>query len=388
MNYVTGINSLSLGAHSISNLTPLAGLMNLTSLVLNSNSISDLTPLEDLTNLTSLTLSNNSISNLTPLSSLTNLTTLTIISNSIEDLTPLASLTNLTVLEISRNSIKDLTPLASLTNLTRLSCSSNSVSDLAPLANLVKLQILEMLANPGLVNADYSHISWLPELTIYSGITKPLAVRIDVPDGTQNAPFDAPFEVTITFSSADVSDFTADDITLAGNATATVTDLAVDSALVEGVWAVYTATITPTTDGDITIQVPAGVVQDNDGRNNIASSEYPVSVDVAPQVTEIRWPADFGDELEYHTSPTDIIPDVFPDVLVDIIFSEDVTIFEPDDIELLGTATTAEIKSVNQGDSDAEYTLNNQHHAYNGWYGGWHTRNRYTCGYCARCQRW
>ena len=359
LNYVTGINSLSLGAHSISNLTPLAGLMNLTSLALNSNSISDLTPLEDLTNLTSLTLSNNSISNLTPLSSLTNLTTLTIISNSIEDLTPLVSLTNLTILEISRNSIKDLTPLASLTNLTRLSCSSNSVSDLTPLANLVKLQILEMLANPGLVNADYSHISWLPELTIYSGITKPLAVRIDVPDGTQNAPF----EVTITFSSADVSDFTEDDITLAGNATATVTDLAVDSPLVEGVWAVYTATITPTTDGDITIQVPAGVAQDNDGRNNNdgrtneASSEDTVSVDVAPQVTEIRWPADFGDELEYHTSPTDIIPDVFPDVLVDIIFSEDVTIFEPDDIELLGTATTAEIKSVNQGDSDAEYTL-------------------------------
>ena len=93
---------------------------------------------------------------------------------------------------------------------------------------------------------------------------------------TRNGPFD----VTITFS-ADVSDFTEDDITLTGSATATVTDLIVDSVLVEGVWEVYTATITPTTDGDITIQVLENVAQDdNNGENNIASSEYTVSVDV------------------------------------------------------------------------------------------------------------
>ena len=72
-----------------------------------------------------------------------------------------------------------------------------------------------------------------------------LLSELDVPDGTRNGPFD----VTITFS-ADVSDFTEDDITLTGSATATVTDLIVDSVLVEGVWEVYTATITPTTDGD------------------------------------------------------------------------------------------------------------------------------------------
>ncbi|WOO91909.1 leucine-rich repeat domain-containing protein (plasmid) [Mollicutes bacterium LVI A0078] len=64
-----------MGNNSISDITPLSGLTNLTYLYLYT-SISDITPLSGLTNLTDLYLGNNSISDITPLSGLTNLTDL------------------------------------------------------------------------------------------------------------------------------------------------------------------------------------------------------------------------------------------------------------------------------------------------------------------------
>ena len=122
---------------------------------------------------------------------------------------------------------------------------------------------------------------------------------------------------------------------------------------------IYTATITPTVDGVFPVFrfAPVQVLAVNtDGLKVLDSVTSPraVTVDLTPlKVTEIRWPAafvDLGDGLEYHTPPRDI-----SDVLVDIIFSEDVTDFESDDIRLLGTATTAAIESVTG--SGSEYTL-------------------------------
>ena len=61
---------------------------------------------------------------LTPLAGLTNLTELFLQGNSIEDLTPVAGLTNLTWLRLGGIGVSDLTPLAGLTNLTRLGVGS------------------------------------------------------------------------------------------------------------------------------------------------------------------------------------------------------------------------------------------------------------------------
>ena len=88
-----------------------------TELYLGFNNITDLTPLAGLTNLTGLDLWENNISDLTPLAGLSSLTRLDLDDNNITDLTPLAGLTNLTLLYLDDNNITDLTPLAGLTNL-------------------------------------------------------------------------------------------------------------------------------------------------------------------------------------------------------------------------------------------------------------------------------
>ena len=156
------LTRLSLSDNSIADLTPLAGLPNLTTLWLGENSISDLTPLADLTNLTTLWLSENSISDLTPLAGLTNLTWLSLGENSISDLTPLADLTSLTWLSLYNNSVSDLTPLAELINLTGLSLYNNSVSDLTPLASLTSLTWLRLDGNS---ISDLTSLASLTNLT-------------------------------------------------------------------------------------------------------------------------------------------------------------------------------------------------------------------------------
>ena len=89
-------------------------------------------------------------------------------------------------------------------------------------------------------------------------------VSINVPSSVQNGAF----SVTITFSES-VTGFSAGDITLTG-VTAT--------AMLTGSGTTYTATITPTTQGNLTIQVPDGVAQDEAGNRNIASEAYTVPV--------------------------------------------------------------------------------------------------------------
>ena len=288
------------------------------------------------------------IADLTGLEYATRLTRVILDGHSISNLEPLTSWTAITALSLTGNSIVDLEPLRNLTTLTTLHLSNNQIADVSPLAGLTNLVDLALAGNDGIV--DTSPLAWLP-LTTSVDVNIPPAVRInDVPTSEQSGAFN----VTIEFSEV-VTGFQQVDIALTGSANATVTSFS-------GSNKEYTATITPTTDGDITIQVPAGVAQDNNGENNIASSEYSeytVSVDVpdvSPQVTKIRWPDFFvrlANRLEYHMLPTAV-----SDVSVNITFSEDVTDFEPDDIELLGTAGTATTTTIESlTGSDSEYIL-------------------------------
>ena len=121
-------------SNSVSNLSPLAGLVNLRALSLYSNSVSNLSPLSGLTNLEVLILADNAISNITPLSGLTKLNTLGLWYNSISDIAPLSGLIDLTVLNLYNNSVSDISPLSDLTNLEVLVLWENSVSDILPLA--------------------------------------------------------------------------------------------------------------------------------------------------------------------------------------------------------------------------------------------------------------
>ena len=143
----TGLLALQLGSNPITDIGPLAGLMNLTELYLSSNQIADIGPLDGLTNLTALSLGSNQISDIGPLAGLTNLTVLELLSNPITDIGPLAGLTNLTWLSLGSNQISDIGPLARLTNLWRLGLDSNQISDIGPLAGLTNLTELYLGSN-------------------------------------------------------------------------------------------------------------------------------------------------------------------------------------------------------------------------------------------------
>ena len=121
-------------------------------------------------------------------------------------------------------------------------------------------------------------------------------VSIAGPNVVQNAAF----TVQIAFSET-VNDFVKEDITISG-AAATVS--------MTGSGATYTATITPTTMGELNVQVPAGVAQDTANNPNEASNIYTVPVDpVHPTVT-------------ISDAPEVVKAEPFP---VTITFSEDVT---------------------------------------------------------------
>ena len=153
------LTRLTLGYNNITDISPLAGLTRLTELQLRDNNITDISAVAGLTNLTRLTLGNNSVSNLSALSGLTNLTVLGLWHNAISDLSPLAGLTNLTELRIQGNRITDLSVLAGLTNLTRLAAAGNGITDISAVSGLTNL------ARLGLGHNDITDISVVSGLT-------------------------------------------------------------------------------------------------------------------------------------------------------------------------------------------------------------------------------
>ncbi|MGN0639325.1 MAG: leucine-rich repeat domain-containing protein [Oscillospiraceae bacterium] len=162
------LDDLTINFNQISDVSPFAGLKNLTGLHLTANHISDITPLAGLTNLAWLDLFDNQITDFTPLSGLTNLTSLSLGSNQISDITPLAGLTNLTDLNLGGNQLSDISALSGLTNLTYLYLWNNQISDISPLArfkNLTRLdleanQISDISALAGLTNMTDLDLSW------------------------------------------------------------------------------------------------------------------------------------------------------------------------------------------------------------------------------------
>ena len=100
-------------------------------------------------------------------------------------------------------------------------------------------------------------------------------VSISVPSGTQNGAF----SVTITFTET-VSGFAQSDVSLSGSA-ASITSWRANSGNT-----VYTATITPTASGTVTIGVAADVATDAANNQNTAATAQTVTVDVdRPTVT-------------------------------------------------------------------------------------------------------
>ena len=291
-----------------------AGMANLTTLTARNAQISNLTGLEHATNLTSLDLRDNTISNISALSGLTNLESLRLKGNNISSVSALSGLTSLTLLNLKENNISSISDLSGLTNLEHLRVDANSITDVQPLTRLVNLERLWIAGN-SLTNAHLlSSLTGLTYIDIPIPDTTAPSVTVSVPSGVQNGAFNA----TITFTEP-VSGFVRSEVSLSGSA-ASITGWRANSGNT-----VYTATITPTTNGTVTIGVAANVATDAANNQNTAATSQTVIVDVdAPGVS------------------VSVLSDKQTDVFdATIMFTEAVSGFEQADLSLTGTANAS-----------------------------------------------
>jgi internalin A len=139
------ITELNLERMSISNLTGIQCMSNLSNLDISHTTVQDISPLFGATGLTELRMSYLPVGEIDTVSM--SYHDLNI------DLTPIADLFNLTLLAASYNAINDISPLSGLTNLSFLSLSTTDLSDITPLVE-----------NPGIDKDDLVFITNNPNL--------------------------------------------------------------------------------------------------------------------------------------------------------------------------------------------------------------------------------
>jgi internalin A len=160
---LTNLDELRCFCTPVADLSPLAGLVKLENLSCDETQVTDLSPLADLKNLASLGCSYTPITDLSPLAGLANLVQLNCSNTQVADLSPLAGLANLVQLNCSSTQVDNLLPLAGLANLRNLYCSDTPVPDLSPLAGLANLEMLDC-ANTQV--ADLSPLAGLTNLEL------------------------------------------------------------------------------------------------------------------------------------------------------------------------------------------------------------------------------
>ena len=214
LEFATNLTGLHLGdtrvegegwinSNSVSDLSPLSGLTNLTGLWLERNAFTDISPLAGLTNLTELNLGGNNLSNISPVAGLTNLRQLWLWDNNISDISPVAGLTNLIELILQSNAISDISPVAGLTNLTGLWLAYNTISDISPLVANTGLgsgDMVDVRGNPLSYQSIHTHILTLQSREVivkFDNRTHPALLKIsgDNQNGASFVSLSQPFIV-------------------------------------------------------------------------------------------------------------------------------------------------------------------------------------------------
>ncbi len=185
---VKRLTELNAEEREITSLIGLEYATNLTFALLGGNPISDVSPLADLVQLRILNMAGCQLSDIRPLANLTCLESLHLHSNQIEDITPLGNLTRLTDLWLGTNQIADARPLQKLTLLEELRIHRNLIVDYSPLRTLflVNFQYDEGYESPGLpiqarienrsfpsIFNAWGHISNLSELSYEAQLAHP-----------------------------------------------------------------------------------------------------------------------------------------------------------------------------------------------------------------------
>lgn len=163
----TALRTLRLDKNAITDLSPLANLVNLTVLDIRTNpDLTDVSVVENFPNLVQLILENCNISqdSIDAISKCTNLTKLSLGNNpNINDISKLKNLTKLQRIWVGRTSITSLDALKDLTTLKELTSNYNrNINSLESLKNLTNLEGLSLC---GCSISDITQLSGLTKLT-------------------------------------------------------------------------------------------------------------------------------------------------------------------------------------------------------------------------------
>ena len=159
---LTEMEFLDLGGNAISDISALTGLTYLRRLWLDYNSISDISVIAGLTELISLALGNNNITDISAVEGLTGLMDLYLQDNSISDISAVSGLTYLWELRLANNSISDISAVSGLTRLTFLELSNNNITNISAIKGLISLTELYLDNNS---ISDISAVGGLTDLT-------------------------------------------------------------------------------------------------------------------------------------------------------------------------------------------------------------------------------
>ena len=142
---LTGLKYLCLADTDVSDLRALAGLTRLEELYLqHSSCVTDVAPLAGLVNLRVLRLKRTRVSDLRPLAGLERLEMLDISDTEVADLTPLGGLRRLNELYMGSSRVTRLAPLAGCVGLEWLDIEGTQVADLTPLYGLARFEELRV----------------------------------------------------------------------------------------------------------------------------------------------------------------------------------------------------------------------------------------------------
>ena len=304
-----------------------------------------------MTSLTKLALQNNNISNVTSLAGLVNLTWLRLAGNPINDLSSLVTLVNVTDSDVDLPEPDTTAPGVSISvpsdvqnsafnatitfteavsdfvqadvgisgtaaaTITAWNTNSGNTVYTATITPTTSGTVTVSVAANVATDAANNQNTATTSQTVSVDVDRP-TTTISVPSGTQTGAFDT----TITFSET-VSGFVGSDVSLTGSA-ASITLWSANSDNT-----VYTATITPTASGTVTVSVAADVATDAVGNQNSAatSQTVTVSVDTAPPGVSI-------------TVPSGAQNGAFN---VTITFTEAVSDFVQSELSLTGTASAS-----------------------------------------------
>jgi len=117
----------------LSDITPLASLINITELDISSCDVKDITSLSGLIRMEHLNLCCNEIEDISSLSNMFNAYMLDLSSNAIEDVSALRNLSNLSELDLGANKISDISPLSNISTLIKIAAYHNNISDISSL---------------------------------------------------------------------------------------------------------------------------------------------------------------------------------------------------------------------------------------------------------------